>query len=341
MRAIVSASGASTTFTKSNGPPRVAHWCSTLAPSSSTSWLTSRSLAGFAFSVWTPCAVRLDSRMYVGIAPPRSGRRAYTGSLVEIEQRGAEEEERRDDDVGQEGRRALGRAAAAVQQEQETEAGDEVGDRERRERPERMDVVRPREGDRATEGGADRRLLDHEHGHDEPDEGEPRERRQHEREGKHRERKEDERSDRPGDRQRPGRRARAVRGEQRGADVGQRQERAADDRRGGRRLRPAEADRRRVDDPDRDPERERAPEVAGIEPQGLGDELPDGAGLRRQRRRRRPRRPFGAFLLARHAREPTGVDASPGFPTTPSRRQPTDETATHLQRQGQNTASAR
>src|SRR6266480_7995743 len=130
--AIVAASGASTTFTKSKGPS-VAHWCRTRAPSSSTSLLTSRSRAGFDLSVCTPCAVRLDSRMYVGIAPPRSGRRAYTGILVEIEQRGAEEEERRDDDVGQEGRRALGRAAAAVQQEQETEAGDEVGDRERRE----------------------------------------------------------------------------------------------------------------------------------------------------------------------------------------------------------------
>src|SRR5438093_2513165 len=49
-RAIVSASGASTTLTKSNGPS-VAHWCTTLAPSSSTSRLTSRSRSGFAFNV--------------------------------------------------------------------------------------------------------------------------------------------------------------------------------------------------------------------------------------------------------------------------------------------------
>src|SRR5205823_5155724 len=90
-RAMVSASGASTTFTKSNGPS-VAHWCITLAPSSSTSLLTSRSRSGFALSVWTPWAVRLESMMYVGIAPPRRDSRR----LVVIEQRGAEEEYGRD-----------------------------------------------------------------------------------------------------------------------------------------------------------------------------------------------------------------------------------------------------
>ena len=61
-RAIVAASGASTMFTKSYSP-RVAHWWTTLAPNSSTSWFTSRSRSGFALSVWTPCAVRLESRM--------------------------------------------------------------------------------------------------------------------------------------------------------------------------------------------------------------------------------------------------------------------------------------
>ena len=92
-RAIVAASGASTTLTKSNGPS-VAHWWTTFAPSSSTSLLTSRSRAGFDLSVWTPCAVRLDSRMYVGIAPPRSGRRDYTGRLVVVDERAAEEDHR-------------------------------------------------------------------------------------------------------------------------------------------------------------------------------------------------------------------------------------------------------
>jgi len=61
-RAIVSASGASTMFTKSYGPS-VAHWCTTFAPSSSTSRLTSRSRSGFAFRVCTPWAVRLESMM--------------------------------------------------------------------------------------------------------------------------------------------------------------------------------------------------------------------------------------------------------------------------------------
>jgi hypothetical protein len=49
-------------FTKSKGP-RHAHWCSTFAPSSSTSAFTSRSRPGFDFSVCTPCAVRVVSRM--------------------------------------------------------------------------------------------------------------------------------------------------------------------------------------------------------------------------------------------------------------------------------------
>src|SRR4051812_42178959 len=83
-RAIVSASGASTTFTKSNGPS-VAHWWTTFAPSSSTSRFTSRSRSGFAFKVCTPWAVRVDSMMYVGIVPPRPDSRR----LVVVEQRGA------------------------------------------------------------------------------------------------------------------------------------------------------------------------------------------------------------------------------------------------------------
>ena len=58
--ATVAASGASTMLTKSYSPS-VAHWCSTFAPSSSTSWLTSRSRLGFAFSVCTPCGVSVDS----------------------------------------------------------------------------------------------------------------------------------------------------------------------------------------------------------------------------------------------------------------------------------------
>ncbi len=51
--ATVAASAASTMLTKSYSPS-VAHWWSTLAPSSSTSAFTSRRRLGFAFSVWTP-----------------------------------------------------------------------------------------------------------------------------------------------------------------------------------------------------------------------------------------------------------------------------------------------
>ena len=58
--ATVAASGASTMFTKSYSPS-VAHWCSTCAPSSSTSRFTSRNRLGFAFSVWTPCGVSVVS----------------------------------------------------------------------------------------------------------------------------------------------------------------------------------------------------------------------------------------------------------------------------------------
>jgi len=60
--ATVSVSGASITLMKSNSPS-VAHWWSTRAPSSSTSWLTARRRSGFDLSVWTPWAVSVVSRM--------------------------------------------------------------------------------------------------------------------------------------------------------------------------------------------------------------------------------------------------------------------------------------
>src|SRR3954451_24678324 len=100
-RAIVAESGASTTLTKSYSP-RVAHWWTTFAPSSSTSLLTSRSRSGFAFSVCTPCAVRLERRMYVAIGlPPRSGARLYSGCLVDVQHRRTEDEDRGEHDQRQ------------------------------------------------------------------------------------------------------------------------------------------------------------------------------------------------------------------------------------------------
>src|SRR5919107_4916734 len=66
-RAIVLSSGASTTLKKSNWPS-VAHCALTVAPSCSTSLLTSRMRAGLFLMVWTPSGVSVESMMYVGTA---------------------------------------------------------------------------------------------------------------------------------------------------------------------------------------------------------------------------------------------------------------------------------
>src|SRR3954447_6567801 len=67
-RAIVCSSGASTMFTKSKWPS-VAHWALTVAPSCSTSLLTSRMRAGLFLIVWTPSGVSVQSMMKVGMSP--------------------------------------------------------------------------------------------------------------------------------------------------------------------------------------------------------------------------------------------------------------------------------
>src|SRR5205809_5056735 len=93
-------------FTKSNAPSDV-HWCSTRAPSSSASRLTSRSRSGFDCSVRRPWSVRVDSIRYVGIAAPfRSRPRLYSQPrrLIEVQERGPEEEERRDEEAREEAR---------------------------------------------------------------------------------------------------------------------------------------------------------------------------------------------------------------------------------------------
>src|SRR2546423_2544387 len=64
---MVFSSGASTTFTKSYWPS-TAHWAFTVAPSCSTSWLTSRMRAGLFFSVCTPSGVSVVSITYIGKA---------------------------------------------------------------------------------------------------------------------------------------------------------------------------------------------------------------------------------------------------------------------------------
>jgi len=60
--ATVLLSGASTTLTKSYGP-RTTYWLSTLAPSASSSLLTSCMRSGLSFTVLLPSSVKVESRM--------------------------------------------------------------------------------------------------------------------------------------------------------------------------------------------------------------------------------------------------------------------------------------
>src|SRR5919197_1067701 len=63
---MVFSSGASTMLTKSKWPS-VAHCALTVAPSCSSSRLTSRMRCGLFFTVCTPSGVRVESMMYVGM----------------------------------------------------------------------------------------------------------------------------------------------------------------------------------------------------------------------------------------------------------------------------------
>ena len=82
-----------------------------------------------------------------------------------------------------------------AEQEHERQLHEPEEDCQRRERPERMDVVGARQLDRTAEGGADPRPLEHEHRHDEADEGEPGHSRKHEEERQKGRRNEDDRAD--------------------------------------------------------------------------------------------------------------------------------------------------
>src|SRR5713101_6997846 len=127
------------------------HWWSTLAPSSSTSRLTSFRRSGFAWSVCTPFAVSVVSITYFGIRasfPPCQviGRASllshlHAGGLVVVEECAAEEEERRHDQVGEENRHAGRLFAPLVQQEPEHRLAQEDDDHDCRERTKRVDVV--------------------------------------------------------------------------------------------------------------------------------------------------------------------------------------------------------
>src|SRR6266487_4544123 len=103
--------------------------------------------------------------MYVGIAPPPSGRRAYTCELVVIKERAAEEEQRRDDEDGDERRRTQSSRAGGTECEEEDVRGQEPDERERRER---ADCMREIEG-----AGVRAAPLERDHRNDQACEPEP------------------------------------------------------------------------------------------------------------------------------------------------------------------------
>ena len=109
------------------------------------------------------------------------GARAYKPRrLIEVEERRAEEEERRDHEVREECRDADGVVGLPAQQEDEHQPRQEVRDREGRQRPERMHVVGAREGQTAGDGRANTSAFHDSGGNGEPEEGEPRDRREDE-----------------------------------------------------------------------------------------------------------------------------------------------------------------
>src|SRR6516165_367529 len=129
--ATVAMSGASTTFTKSNSPS-VAHWCSTLHPSSSMSWFTWRRRSGFDLRVRTPCSVSVDRRMKIGMAG------AYSRGLVDVQQRAADEQQWAEHEVGEAERDARTGRALRVQEGAQSRIGEDDDNDERGERSERV-----------------------------------------------------------------------------------------------------------------------------------------------------------------------------------------------------------
>src|SRR5215831_13985444 len=97
---------------------------------------------------------------------------AYSGDLVDVEQRPAEVEERAEDELGEEDTDAEAGVALAVEQRAEHVRGDADDDDERAERAERVDVVGHPEPAAADERLAEPLPLDHRRGHGEADQGE-------------------------------------------------------------------------------------------------------------------------------------------------------------------------
>ncbi len=162
-----------------------------------------------------------------------------------------------------------------MQEEEQRATADEVDDDERRQRPERVHVVRTREAAGFSQRIPDASALQERRGNREPREGEPGQRRQDEDPDEHANRQEDDDADRESGQERPARRTRL--GSQRAsADVGQREERSGDDEQRALHLGPV-ADRELVESRHDDAEHERRKEPAPVEPDRLGHELANRA----------------------------------------------------------------
>ena len=166
-------------------------------------------------------------------------------------------------------------------------------DRERGERPDRVDEVRSSELHGATERRRERTRLEDDDGHDEPDECEPHEPRQHEEHDEERERRE--RDHAGDDGERPASPVEASPTHDRdGADERRGQDDPADRRQQQKLFCAARCADEHPEDGRADTERERGPEVTPVEANRLGDELADSPLIGRQRR-------GGSFPAVRHA----------------------------------------
>lgn len=215
------------------------------------------------------------------------GARAYKPRrLIEVEERRAEEEERRDHEVREECGNANGVVGLSAQQEDEHEPGQEVRDREGRQRSERMHVVGAGEGQAASDGGANTDAF-HDGGRNrKPEEGEPRDRREDEEKCEKRRGGENDAPNSDCDEQVSQRRPPLRDDDARGGECAAQQHGA---HRGGEEQLPGARRERRnlVQGRKAKTERERGPEAAPIQPDRLCDELPDGSRLGGKRRRKR------------------------------------------------------
>lgn len=213
-------------------------------------------------------------------------RRLYSGRLVVVQKRGAEQEHRRNDDVGDRGGDPRRQVPEALEQDVKDGAGQEDDDRQRRERAERVHEIGAAELERPPERVGEPATLDQRHRNNEADEREPRETREDEDARKERERDECDRAGGEGG-AKLGPSRTQVGGDRDRQDVRRRQddrtrERDEDDLPEAREV---ELDGEHVQDRRSDTDREGGPRTAPVQAQRLGHHLSDRAGLRRQRRR--------------------------------------------------------